>query len=62
MSPLEIKKLKVELLMVASARAQLELRIDEHLDNIERIKVSIDVQVAKEAELAAKIKEMEDSK
>jgi hypothetical protein len=59
MLPIDLKRLKVELHRVQSARMEQELRIDEHLENIERLKQSIKVQEAKEAELAQKIKEEE---
>ncbi len=56
MSPLDLKKLKVELLRVSAAKAELELRIDEYHDQIERLKLNIKVQADKEIELAEKIK------
>ena len=56
MTPLEIKKLKVELLQVEAATASLELRIEERLDEIERIKEHILVQKNKEKELSEKIR------
>lgn len=62
MTPLEIKKLKVELLRVAAARGELELRIDEHKENIERLEANIQIQLAKESELDGKIKEADASK
>lgn len=57
MSPIELKRLKVELQRVISARMEQELRIDEHKENIERLEHTITVQEAKEAELAQKIKD-----
>lgn len=62
MSPIEFKRLKVELARVISARMEQELRIDEHKENIERLEVSITIQEAKEAELNEKIKEFESKK
>lgn len=53
---LELKKLKVELLRVSAAKAELELRIEERLDEIERIKEHIIISEAKEQELKEKIK------
>lgn len=55
MSPLELKKLKVELLQVQAAKASLELRIEERLDEISRIKETILVSEKKEQELMEKI-------
>jgi hypothetical protein len=52
---LDLKKAKVELLRVSAAKAELELRIDERLEEIERIKEHIKVQENKEEELRNKI-------
>lgn len=57
MSPLDLKKMKVELLQVQAAKASLELRIEERLDEIERLKEHIIISEAKEKELELKIKE-----
>lgn len=59
---LELKKVKVELLRVSAAKAELELRIEEFLDNISRLKEHIEVQKTREEELDNKIKEMERNK
>ena len=59
MTPIELKRLKVELSRVQSARMEQELRIDEHQENIDRLKQSIAIQEAKEAELTQKIKNEE---
>ncbi len=56
MTPIELKRIKVELARVQSARMEQELRIDEHKENIERLEQSIIIQQAKEVELAEKIK------
>lgn len=56
---LDLKKIKVELIRVGAAKAELELRIDMALDDIKRIEEHIKVQNEKEIELTAKIKEME---
>ena len=56
---LEIKKVKVELIRVSANKAELELRIEERLHEIERIKENIKVSEDKEEELRQKIKEME---
>ena len=55
MTSLELKRIKVELLAVAAARATLELRIEEYQDNIKRLEDNITIQLAKEVELQAKI-------
>ena len=62
MTPIELKRLKVELARVQSARMEQELRIDEHNENIERLQAAILIQQAKEAELTEKIKDAEAAK
>lgn len=57
MSPLDLKRMKLELLKVAAARAELEFRICEREDEIERIRAHVAVQVDKETELQQKIDE-----
>lgn len=57
MKSLDLKKLKVELLQVQAGRASLELRIEEMLEEIERLKGHIAISESKESELALKIKE-----
>jgi hypothetical protein len=59
MTPLELKKLKAQQAQVAAARMDLEVRVDEHKENIDRLEASIAIQIAKEAELGQKIKEEE---
>lgn len=55
MSSLELKKVKVELLQVQAAKATLELKIEERLDEIERIKETIKISEKREQELMDKI-------
>jgi hypothetical protein len=55
MLPLELKRMKLELIKVAAARHELEFRIEERLEEINRIKEHVKVQEAKEAELTEKI-------
>ena len=55
MTPLELKRMKLELIKVAAARHELEFRIEERLEEINRIKEHVKVQEAKEAELMEKI-------
>lgn len=59
MTPLELKKTKLELLKVSAAKAEIEFRIDERLDEIERLKQHVKVQEEKEQELMARIEEAE---
>jgi len=58
MSKLELKKLQVELMQVQAGKAALELRIEERLDEIERLKETIKISENKETELNQKIKDM----
>lgn len=55
MQQIEIKRMKLELLKVAAARAELEFRIEERLDEINRIKDHVKIQLDKEAELSQRI-------
>jgi len=55
MTPLELKRMKLELIKVAAARHELEFRIEERLEEINRIKEHVKIQEAKEAELKEKI-------
>lgn len=57
--PLELKRLKLELVKVAAAREELLFRIEERLDEIEKIRGHVKVQADREAELQAKIGEAE---
>jgi len=57
MTSLDLKKLKVELLNVSAAKAGLELRIEESLENIKRLQDNIAISTAREEELSAKIAE-----
>jgi hypothetical protein len=50
-----LQGIKVELLQVQAAKASLELRIEERLDEIERIKDNIRISENKEKELMEKI-------
>lgn len=57
MTNLEIKRMELELVKVAAARAELEFKIEERLDDISRIKEHIRIQQEKEKELTKKIEE-----
>jgi hypothetical protein len=59
MSSLDLKRKQVELLRVSSAKAELELRIQERLEEVERLQEHIKISEAKEVELAQQIKDME---
>jgi hypothetical protein len=56
---LDLKRKQVELLRVSSAKAELELRIHERLEEIERLKEHIAISEAKEVELVQVIAELE---
>lgn len=55
MSPLDLKKMKAELLGVSHAKANLEIRIEEMLSEIDRLQSHIQIQILKEQELSEKI-------
>jgi len=57
MTSLELKKTKVELLRMSAAKAEVELRIEEYMDNIKRLQDNIAISEAKEQELQLKIAE-----
>jgi septal ring factor EnvC (AmiA/AmiB activator) len=59
MASLEIKKMKAELLSVGAAKAHLEVRIEQNLEDIERIKDHIKAQEAREEELRQQIAKAE---
>lgn len=55
MSPIEIKRKELELIKVTAARAELEFRIMEREEEIDRIKQNIEIQLKKEADLKDEI-------
>lgn len=57
MSPLERKKIQAELMAVQSARCQLELRIAEREEEIQRLQEHLKISLAKEEELSAKFED-----
>lgn len=59
MTPLELKRMKLEVIRVAAARAEMEFKVEERLEDISRLKDNIKLQLDKEAELSAKIEEAE---
>lgn len=54
---IEQKRKKLELSRVKLARQELELKIEERLDEVERLKQHIEIQLTKEKELEQEIKE-----
>lgn len=59
MQPIEIKRMKLELIKVSAARSELEFRIDEKMDEISRIKDHIKIQADKEEALKKQISDAE---
>ena len=55
MTELEKKKKQLELARVSLAKQELELKIEERLDEIERLKVNIEVQNKRILELKQEI-------
>jgi hypothetical protein len=58
MNPLEIKRKELELLRVETARRELEFKVEERIDEINRVKEQINIQLAKEEEIRREIKKM----
>lgn len=55
MTNLELKRLEVELIRVQAARAELEFKIVEREDDIDRMKQNIQIQINKENEIKQKL-------
>jgi hypothetical protein len=55
MSKLDIKRKELELGRVEHARKELEFKIEERMDEIERLKSHIEIQLEKEKELKEEI-------
>lgn len=56
---IEVKKVRLELMKVSTAKAEMEIRIHERLEEIERIKEHMKIQETKEQELNVRLKELE---
>lgn len=52
---IEIKRMKLEMVKVAAARAEMEFRIEERMEEIARIEDNIKLQDKREQELKEKI-------
>jgi hypothetical protein len=59
MSPLDLKRMKLELIKVGAAKAELQFKIEERLDDIRRIEDNIKIQESRENELMQKIADSE---
>jgi len=51
MSPIDKKRKELELIKVSASRAEMEFRIFEKEEEIQRLKDNIEIQLKKEAEL-----------
>lgn len=58
MSKLKKKKLELDLMKVAAAKAELEYKIEERLEDIKRMKDHIKLQDDREKELEEELKEL----
>ena len=56
---LDLKRKKLELSRVSVAKQEQEFKIDEYLDQIERLKANIEIQKKRESELLAEITTIE---
>lgn len=55
---LELERTQLECIKVAAARHELEFQIKQRQAEIRRIQAQVDKQLAKEAELAIRIKQL----
>ena len=60
-TPLELKKIKAELLRVQAAKADMEVRIEDHMENIARLNANMAISQAKEDELTKTLADMQAS-
>lgn len=58
MSKLDKKRTELELIQVHSARMALEFRIEELMEEIDRIKNHVEIQIKKEEDLKLKLQGM----
>jgi SMC interacting uncharacterized protein involved in chromosome segregation len=58
MSNLKKKKLELDLMKVAAAKAELEYKIEERLEDIQRMKDHIKLQEDREIELIKELEEL----
>ena len=56
MNNLEIKRKKLDLARIQMARQEMEFKIEERLEEIERLKLNIEVQSKRETELEQELK------
>lgn len=59
MANLDLKRMKLELVRVSAAKAEQEFKIEEYLEQIERLREIVRVQAEKEAEIQNQIKSLE---
>jgi hypothetical protein len=59
MNPIDLKRKKLELSRVELAREELEFKIEERMDEINRLRSMIEIQKAKETELKSEISALE---
>ena len=60
-TPLEIKKIKAELLRVQAAKADMEVRIEDHMENIGRLNAQMSISQAKEDELTKSLADIQNA-
>jgi len=58
MSNLKKKKLELDIMKVAAAKAELEYKIEERLQDIKRMKEHIELQEKRKIELHKELKEL----
>jgi len=62
MNKLELKRKELELGRISQAKQELEFKIEESLDQIERIKQQIVMQEQREEQLKEELKQMKEVK
>lgn len=60
MSKLKVKKIELDLMKVAAAKAELEYKIEERLEDIRRMEEHIKLQEIREKELQDELKDLEE--
>jgi septal ring factor EnvC (AmiA/AmiB activator) len=60
-TPLELKKVKAELARVYASKLDMEVRIEDHMENIARLNANIAISQAKEDELTKQLADMQAS-
>lgn len=58
MSPIDVKRKELELVRISAARAEMEFKIMEKEEEVDRLKANIQIQLVKEAEIKDELKKL----